>query len=459
MTEASSDAAQPRPEGSPVRRRGLLAAAVVGAGVAATATACSKPDTVDVTVSARSIQPQLSSSADAKTNTDALNGAIAESRKTGADVVLPGGEFAFGGMTLPIEGGVAVRGAGRGITVLRNETGEPSVTAHGVPGGTEWMSDWILEGVSFTSTQRRAKQVALSVMLAHRFAVRDVTITGYDVGVRHESGWDCGYDGVSVTDCGTGWLFPGTNFAPSSPVGLRNCSAVDSDVAVLVENAIETLEWVGGDFSQCGRGMLIYGNDSRSLSFHGLNFERIRGEDVLIGDAKTGPAAISFTGCRFLRVDKGAVSVRFVRGDGVTFGSSRWTKYGTAVEQGPDSGTLVVNASSGFEVDDFVNAGGRVQPEGVFNASAGQHSLVLALDGPSVLPAVVGAEGVATKVLSGPGRRGASDRDFAIPPVAGSTVVLRDTTDGSVRHAIRGVTGWFVSAPYAPPAPPAAPRR
>jgi hypothetical protein len=462
VTEAFSDAAQPRPEDAPVRRRGLLtasAAAVVGAGVVAAATSCSKPGTVEVSVSARSIQPKLSNSVDAKANSEALNAAIAESRKTGADVVVPGGEFGFTGMTLPIEGGVTVRGAGRGVTVLRNEGGDAGVTAHGVPGGTEWMSDWELSDLSLTSPQRRPKQVGLSVLLAHRFSVRDVTITGYDLGVRHESGWDCGYDGVSVTDCGTGWVFPGTDFAPSSPVGLRNCSAVDSDVAALVENAIETMEWVGGDFSQCGRGVLIYGNDSRSLSFHGLNFERIRGEDIVVGDAKTGPAAITFNGCRFLRVDKGPVSVTFVRGDGLTFTSSRWTKYGTAVQQGPDSGTLVVNTSSGFEVDTFVTTAGRAQPEGVFNASAGQHSLVLALDGPSVLPAIVGAEGVATKVLSGPGRRSAADGDFAITPVVGSTAVLRDTTDGSVRHAIRGVTGWFVSAPYAPPAPPPAPPR
>lgn len=458
MTEAFSDAAQSRPGDAPVRRRGLLtasAAAVVGAGVVATASACSKPGTVQVSVSARSIQPDLSSSGDAKANSDALTAAIAESRSTGADVVLPGGEYGFTGVTLPTEGGVTVRGAGRGITVLRNEGGDAGVTAHGVPGGTEWMADWEVTGVSLVSTQRRPKQAALSVMLAHRFAVRDVTITGYDIGVRHESGWDCGYDGVSVAECGTGWLFPTTNYAPSSPVGLRNCSAVDSDVAALVENAIETLEWVGGDFSGCGRGVLLYGVDTRSLSFHGLNFERIRGEDVVVGDAKTGPASITFNGCRFLRVDKGAVSVKFVRGDGLTFTSSRWTKYGTAVEQDPDSGTLVVNTSSGFEVDTFVSNGGRAQPAGVFNAGAGQQALVLALDGPSVLPAVVGTEGVATKVLSGPGRRSASDRDFAIAPVVGSTAILRDTTDGSVRHAIRGATGWFVSAPYAAPAPPA----
>lgn len=463
MTEASSDADPSRRDDAPqrtsLRRRGLLTAAVVGAGVAATATACQKPATVQVSVSARSIQPELSGSADAKANTDALDNAITESTKTGADVVLPGGEFGFNGMTLPTAGGVSVRGAGRGVTVLRNESGDPAVTAHGVPGGTEWMADWELTGLSITSARRQPDQVALSVTLAHRFSVRDVTVTGYGIGVRHESGWDCGYDGVSVTECGTGWRFPTTDFAPSSPVGLRNCSAVECDVAVLVDNALETVEWVGGDFSQCGRGVLLFGNDSRSLSFHGVNFERIRGEDIVVGDAKTGPAAITFSGCRFLRTAKGPVSVRFVRGDGLTFTSSRWTQYGTAVEQGPDSGRLVVNASSGFEVDRFITSAGRTQPEGVFNASKGQFSLALALDEPSVLPAIVGAEGVATKVLSGPGRRSASDRDFAIPPVVGSTAVLRDTTDGSVRHAIRGVTGWFVSAPYTPPTPPPSPRR
>lgn len=445
--------------GRGVGRRGLLtasAAAVVGAGVAAAGTACQKSPAVEVAVSARSIQPQLSSSAGAKANSDALNAAIAESTTTGADVVLPGGDFPIEGVTLPSEGGVTMRGAGRGLTVLRNQGGMPSVTAHGVPGGDTWMSDWEVSGLTLATSGREPDQVGLSVKLAHRFTVRDLSVTGHGIGVRHESSWDGGYDGVSVSECGTGWLFPKTDFAPASPLGLRNCSAVECDVAALVENGLETVEWVGGDFSQCGRGMLLFGNDTRSISLHGLNFERIRGEDVVVGDADTGPAAITFSGCRFLRTNKGPVSVRFVRGDSLTFTSSRWTLYGTAVEQGPDSGRLVVSTSTGYDVDQFVTSGGSVQPEGVFNASAGQNSLVLTLDGPSVLPAVVATEGVATKVLSGPGRRTAIDGDFAIPPVVGSTAVLRDTNDGSVRHAVRGVTGWFVSAPYTPPPPPPA---
>ena len=464
MTSADAHSSAPSsPEGNGVHhgRRGLLtatAAAVLGASVAATATACQKPGSVEVEVSARSVQPKLSSAADPKANTEALNAAITESAANGTDVVLPGGEYGFVGMTLPEEGGVNIRGAGRGITVLRNEGVDPSVTAHGVPGGTEWMSDWAVSGVTFTSASRQPSKVGLSVKLAHRFTISDVTVIGHGIGVRHESGWDCGYDGVSVAKSGTGWLFPRTNFAPSSPVGLRNSSAVECDVAVLVENAIETLEWVGGDFSGCGRGMLLFGNDTRSISLHGLNFERIRGEDIVIGDSETGPAAVTVNGCRFLRVDKGPLSVRYVRGDALTFTSSRWTRYGTAVEQGPGSGRLVVSTSTGFEVDQFITSAGKVQPEGVLNASIGEFSMLLSLDAPSVLPAVIGTEGVATKVLSGPGRRTATDKDFAIAPVVGTTAVLRDTTDGSVRHALRGMTGWLVSAPYLPePPPPAKP--
>ena len=273
------------------------------------------------------------------------------------------------------------------------------------------------------------------------------------MGVRHESGWDGGYENVSISQSGTGWLFPRTGYAPSAPLGMRNCSAVECDTGAIVENAVEALQWIGGDFSVCGRGLVLYGNDTRSISLHGLNFERIRNEDVVIGDATTGPAAIGFHGCRFLRVDKGPVSVRFVRGDAIVFSGTRWTNYSTAVDQGSDSGSLIVNSSSGFEVDRFIAARDSVQPQGVLNAGTGSAALTLALDSASVLPAVVGTEGVATKVLSGPGKRSADDKDFAIPPAVGTTAIVRDTGDGSVRHAIRGVTGWFVSAPYTPPAP------
>jgi hypothetical protein len=434
----------------------MASAAAVGAGVAAAATACSRADagSVEVEVSARSVLAKLSAGADPKANTDALNAALAESIKVGADVVLPGGEFGFLGMTLPTKGRVNVGGSGRGVTVLRNEGTDPSVTAHGVPGGDEYLSDWAISGLTLTATKKQPALVAVSVKLASRFSVSDISVFGHGVGVRHESGWDGGYDSVSVGKTGTGWLFPRSDFAPTSPVGLRNCSAWDCDTAVIVENGVETMEWVGGDFSGCGRGVLLYGNETRSISLHGINFERIRGEDLLIGDGDTGPASVTVHGCRFLRVAKGPVSVRFVRGDALTINSSRWTRYQTAVDQGPNSGGLVVNTSTGFEVDHFIAANGGVQAEAVLNASAGAHSLRLALDGPSIFPSVIGAEGVSTKVLSGPGRVTASDRDFAVPPGVGCTCVLRNETDGTVRHAIRGVTGWFVSAPYlAPPRP------
>ena len=456
MSDTDGDTPSPAPpEGKGVdrRRRGLLtgsAAAVLGASVAAAATSCGKPSSVEVEVSARSVQATLSSTADAKANTAALNAAITESTSVGADVVLPGGEYGFVGMTLPAKGAVNIRGAGRGVTVLRNEGSDTSITAHGASGGTEYLSDWTISGLSLTSANRQPSQVGLSVKLASRFSVRDVTVIAHGIGVRHESGWDGGYDGVTVTTSGTGWLFPRTGYAPTSPLGLRNCSAVTCDVGAVVEDGVETLEWVGGDFSVCGRGMLLLGNETRSISLHGLNFERITDEDITVGDDQTGPAAITVNGCRFLRVAKGPVSVRFVRGAALTVTSSRWTNYGTAVEQGPDAGQLVVNTSTGYEVDQFVTSDGRVQPQGVVNASAGSSSLLLALDAPSVFPAVIGSEGVATKLLSGPGKRTAVDEDFAMLPVVGSTAVVLDTTDGSVRHAVRGTAGWFVSPPYLP---------
>jgi hypothetical protein len=447
-------AADAEPSGRVDRgRRGLLTASAValGAGVAVTATACqSSPATpVGIDVVARSVLAKLATDADPRANTDALNAAMAESATSGAHVILPGGEFGFVGMALPPKGAVNVVGAGRGITMLRNEGTAASITAHGVPGGDEYLSDWAISGLSLSAVKRVPEQVALSVKLASRFSVRDLLISGHGVGVQHESGWDGGYDGVSVTDSGIGWQFPAIGgFAPSSPLGLRNCSAVNSDTAVSIEDGVEAMEWVGGDFSGCGRGMLILGDETRSISLHGINFERIKGEDLVVGDDKSGPAAVAVNGCRFFRVDKGAVSVRFVRGDALTFGSSRWTNYGTAVDRGDDSGLLVINTSTGFEVDDFLASGGQVQPQGVLNASAGPFSMTLSLDGTSVLPAVAGVEGLATKFLSGPGRVTASDGDFAIPPREGSIAVLRDDADGSIRHAVRGTDGWFVSAPY-----------
>lgn len=433
-------------------RRAFLtaSAAAVGAGVAATACQAPAAPPVAFDVIARNVQAKLSATADPQTNTDALNAALAESANGGTQVILPGGEFAFHGMTLPPAGRVSIRGSGRGVTVLRNEGTAPTVTAHGVPGNQHYMSDWAISDLTLDASTRRADQVALSVLLASRFSISDLYIRGHGVGVRHESSWDGGYDGVSVADSGVGWHFPPTNYAPTAPLGLRNCSAINTDRAVSIENGVEALEWIGGDFSGCGRGMSIVGDESRSISLHGINFERIAGEDLTVGDDDSGPAAIALYGCRFLRTDKGPVSVRFLRGDGLTFSSCRWTNYRTAVEHGDDAGLLVLHTSTGFDVDQFMTSRGQVAPPGVLNASVGPTTALLSLTEPSVLPAVHGTEGLATKVLSGPGRVSLRDDDFAITPVVGTTAVLVDEADGSVRQAIRVAAGWVVSAPYLP---------
>lgn len=449
MTPGNAESLEPAQRRS---RRGFLAATAVTVGAGVTATACQKSAAAPIGLDGigRNVLAEVSSDADPGANTRALEAAVGQAAASGVKVILPGGEFGFHGVRLPPKGRVTIEGAGRGVTVLRHEGSAPAVTAHGEPGGDEYLSDWSLSGVSLVTASRQPEQPALSVKLANRFSVSDVAIRGYGVGVRHESGWDAGYDGVSVADCGIAWHFPATNYAPSSPLGLRNCSAVNCDTAASVDNSIDAVEWLGGDFSGCHRGMVILGDQTRSISLHGINFERIRDEDLVIGDDNAGPAAITVNGCRFFRVDKGAVSVRFVRGDALSFNGSRWTNYGTAVEQGDASGLVVLNTSTGFDVERFVTARGQTHPEAVLTASSGTASMVLSLDDTSVLPAVAAVEGVATKILSGPGRTTVSDDDFAIPPRAGSTAVLRDDTDGAMRHAIRGDAGWFVSMPYGP---------
>ena len=406
-----------------------------------------------VEVSPRSVLAQLSTIASPATNTDALNAAITESNSSGADIILPGGEYGFTGMTVPTIGRVKIRGAGVGLTVLRNFGDNPSIAAHGAPGTSQYLSEWGVSDLTLTTSRRREGQSALSVLLARTFSVRDVSILDHGVGVRHESGWDCSYDGVSVGESGIGWQFPSGNYAPSAPVGLRNCSGWSCETAVVIEDKLEALQWVGGDFAGCGRGLVLYGNQSRLISFHGINFERIRGEDIVVGDDNTGPAAITLSGCRFLRDHKGDVSVRFVRGDALTFYSSRWTNYIKAIDQGTDSGSLVLMSNTSFDVDQFLTSEQRVQPAGVINATHGASSVLLALDNASVLPAVTGSEGVTTKFLSGPGRSTVTDTDFAIAPAAGCMCVLHDQTDGSIRHAIRGESGWHVSAAYLPLSP------
>lgn len=309
----------------------------------------------------------VSTSNTAAQNTTALNTAITAAA-TGGTVLIPPGTFDFNGCTLPAVGRVHLQGSGRGTTVLRNvHATNASITAAGAGGGVDpvnpYCADWTVSDLSLTASAVRAGQVGISVLLGVRFAVRDVTVTSMGVGVRHKASWECGYNTVSALSCTIGWEFPTpTPYTVSCPVTVTNGSAVSCGTAVSINESIETLAWHGGDFAVSTNGVSIIGNQARSITFTGVNFEGVTNKDVVVGDATTGPAAVTFIGCRFFRQTKvaGSLSVDYVRGVGLSFVGCRWGGYVTAIKQSNTAGDITHSGSVAQDVDNFYVDGSNV---------------------------------------------------------------------------------------------------
>lgn len=437
----------------PNRRRFLTTAGwagAVGIGSAGLAS-CSNPPVATpptkIEARARTIIADVSSTESAQLNSAALNRAVAEGAKAGTSVVIPGGLFQHEGFTLPSEGKFALEGSGAGATILENVGKSSSIESHGIPGGP-YTQDWVLSGLTLTTDRVRRTQVGLDIKLASRFAIRDVHIQDHGVGVRHTSAWACQYENCRVVRSELGWHFPQNEFAPSSPVALHNCGAWDSGTAVLIEGGLEACTWTGGDLAGCLEGVRVFGDDARSITLQGLNFERIAGSDLVVGDDKSGPSSVAATGCRFLRTDRGPLSVDFTRGDGLNLDHCRWTNYETAVRQLPSAGRLTLIANSQYRVDQLLSTANSPIDHATFVTSIGQFTSYVTADKESHFYAVASSQGIQTRLLTGDGKRSVSDTDFDIAPTAGWTCLVKDTSDNSVRHAVRDASRWYVSPPY-----------
>jgi hypothetical protein len=290
---------------------------------------------------------EVSTSNTAAQNTAAIQAAITTEGSSGLGVRLPGGTYDHDGIVLPAAGKVTICGAGRGRTILRNvHATNPSFTARGTAGGP-YCPEWKLEGLTLSASARRTNQIGLDVELSHLFTVRDISITGHYYGVSHKSAWDCTFDTVNVNTCSTGWFFPVPVYTSASPVNVINGSAWGCDTAVYIADGLECLNWVGGDFAQSILGLVVLGNATRTLNFSGVNFEGMTNECVTIGDGTTGPSAITFDSCRFLKTGTANVrAVQFVRGAGVAMTGCWFSGYTTAILQDSTSGDFTYDACS-----------------------------------------------------------------------------------------------------------------
>lgn len=444
------------------RRRMLRGSLLAGTGAMALNALSS--GTASAAVPVPYIIAQVDPNATAAANSTAINSAITSAVSAKGQVLIPGGTFAHQGITFPATGPVTVRGTGWANTILVNtHVSNASVAVRG--SGTTYCPRATLSDLTLSANGIRANQTGIDVLLSQQLVVQNVQIDTHGIGVRHQASWEGIYLEVAVHGCGTGWYFPPPGaYTASAPVNLTNCSAINSAaVAVKIDDGVEALTWQGGDFSGSAAGMTIDGSQTRTLSFHSLNFERIAGSDIVIGAAGGAPSAISFYGCRFLRTATGASSVRLIRADPVAFFGCRWTNYVTAIQQDNTTGEVTLAANGSTQVTNFLANSGKTYPRSPLMVS---HPTSVSAIGPAgtlfaasyaMLPPTAAnakypggtlqlpniyktpAAGQPARVL---------DADFTIAPVDGSTCLVFNTLDGSIRHAVRDYGTWRYSAPY-----------
>lgn len=384
-------------------------------------------------------------SASAATNTTAFANAIAAAKSANVELFIPQGTYQHNGIVLP-NGILAIRGAGRARTVLRNVHGSnTSLRLHGVAGGP-YAPRIEVSDLTIEASAKNSGQVAISVQLASHFSIDRIYISGHGIGVRHEASWNGVYDQVVVTACDTGWLFPTTAYTPSSPMTFRNCSAITNTVGVQVDAGLEATTWTGGDWIQNDTGINFVGADSRSVTFTGINFERNIGDDILVGDGTNGPTGVSFIGCRFLRVTPGTRSVRYQRGQGLMFMSCTWNTYDLGIRQDSASGTLSLVAPSFTNVTQSIDSNGVNASATPLFVSTPNFPLRLTTNAQSTVRQVQASQGVATAQFSGAGKVTVTDGDFTIAPPNGMIALVTNTTDNTTRMACRVGGVWKVTA-------------
>ncbi len=463
MSATSSEADSVQVNSAQWDRRRLLRGSLL-AGTGAVAVTALSNGQAAAAVPTPFIIAQVDPAATAAANSQALNAAISAAVTSKGQVLIPGGTFAHQGITFPATGPVTVRGTGWANTTLVNTSATtPSVAVRG--SGTTYCPRATLSDMTLSTNGIRATQVGIDVLLAQQLVVQNVQIDGHGIGVRHQASWEGIYLEVAVHGCGTGWWFPPPSpYTASAPVNLTNCSAVNcTTVAARIDDGVEALTWQGGDFSGSAAGLSVDGNQTRTLSFHAINFERIGGLDIAIGAAGGAPSALSFYGCRFLRTATGALSVRVIRADPVAFFGCRWTNYVSAIQQDNTTGEVTLAGNGSIQVTNFLTNSGKVYPRSPLMVS---HPTSVSALGPAgtlfaaayTMPPPAGANAkytggtvqlpnlYKTPAAGQPAR--VADTDFTIAPGDGSTCLVFNTVDGTIRHAVRDYGTWRYSAPY-----------
>lgn len=287
----------------------------------------------------------VGSSGAAAANTTAIQTAI----NTGPTVRLPKGVIYHNGLVFPNAGLVKLVGSGKGVTILMNaHATNPSILIDNTAGGGATCRSWAIRDLTVNATAIRATQIGISVHLAVNWDVSDVEVLNHSIGIRNQISWAGSYNNTYMGSCTIG--FQSQLTAASAPLVFNNVDIYDCDTGLWSEDGLTGFSWHGGTVANsvtCGARFDGFSNGT--IGFFGVDFESntSAGDDVLLGDADSGPTSVLFDNCIFHSAPGSAhprsVYARF--GIGVTFNTCLWR----------DDQVLAVAIGSGMGTVTFIN--------------------------------------------------------------------------------------------------------
>jgi len=224
----------------------------------------------------------------------------------GGKVLVPDGTYRHRGIYFKDK--VKFQGNSEANTILVNHHPIGSsliIQGIGGPVSSEpgFLDHWEVSSMTLTTDKNTPffTQHGLDILFCHTITVRDVQIMKHGYGIFEKCVWYTHYENIMITNCITGWYYPSFN-PSSSPSDRFNIIIKDcSGYGMYIENSPDVFTWIGGAVERCALGgIAIFGGETRSLMFEGLNMEENGGYQIEIGkEDGVAPSNISFRNCSF----------------------------------------------------------------------------------------------------------------------------------------------------------------
>lgn len=303
-------------------------------------------------------------SAKAAANTTAIQNALAASRSAGGGTVyVPGsvGAYCTNGITWPTDGYVNLEGDNPGNSngagavtgsVLRNvHASNSSIKIQPAVPDTGTSNRQVgLKNIGLDCSAINTGQKGIDLNWAVKWNIDNVRVQNTDIGLENRLSWAGSYRNLQIGTCTTGVRFDTGSGGTSCPVVFENLTIYDVTNGIIGDEGLSGCAFLGGTIGNAVTGVQLLGFINIGIGFFGMYFENCTGDDVVLGDADSGPESVLFDNCTFQPWAAKTRHVVFNNGSQVTFDTcsfrlpffSSGVQVTRAIEMGSGAGNVTI---------------------------------------------------------------------------------------------------------------------